>query len=87
MTSNVSTEDFNTVDVKVYPNPTNDIVSIETLETLEHYEVYNVLGQQIQKGVFNGTNQISLHGVTAGTYFVKVTTQTGDIGTVNVVKR
>src|SRR5690606_9846498 len=63
----VSTEDFNTIDVNVYPNPTNDIVNIETPETLEHYKVYNVLGQQIQKGMFNNNNQINLHGVAAGT--------------------
>ena len=83
----VSTEDFNSIAVKVYPNPTNDIVTIETPETLEQYEVYNVLGQQIQKGIFNGNSQVNLHGVTAGTYFVKVTTQKGDVATVKVVKK
>ena len=83
----VSTEDFNTIDVNVFPNPTTDIVSIETPETLEHYEVYNVLGQQIQKGMFNNNNQINLHGAAAGTYFVKVTTTQGSTATVKVVKK
>ena len=55
--------------------------------TLEQYEVYNVLGQQIQKGIFNGNSQVNLHGATAGTYFVKVTTQKGDVATVKVVKK
>ena len=83
----VSTEEFNQLNVKVYPNPTSDIVNIETHETLQNYEVYNVLGQQIQNGMFNGTNQINLHGATAGVYFIKVTTVQGSSATVKVVKQ
>src|SRR5690606_12458422 len=82
-----STEDFNNIKVNVYPNPTNDIINIDTQETLHNYEVYNVLGQQIQKGNFNGNNQLNLHGATAGTYFVKVTTTQGSTATVKVVKK
>ncbi len=83
----VSTDKFNNIKVKVYPNPTNDIVNIETQETLQNYEVYNVLGQQIQQGNFNGNNQINLHGATAGTYFIKVTTTQGSTATVKVLKK
>jgi len=83
----VSTEKFNNINVNVYPNPTNDIVNIETQETLHNYEVYNVLGQQIQKGMFGNNNQINLHGATAGTYFIKVTTTQGSTATVKVVKK
>ncbi|UUV20273.1 T9SS type A sorting domain-containing protein [Paenimyroides aestuarii] len=83
----VSTEKFNKLNVKVYPNPTTDLVNIETQETLYNYEVYNVLGQQIQQGIFNGNNQINLHGATAGTYFIKITTTQGSTATVKVVKK
>lgn len=82
----VSTDKFNKLIVSVYPNPTNGIINIETQETLHNYEVYNVLGQQIQKGMFN-SNQINLHGATAGTYFIKVTTTQGSNATVQVVKK
>ena len=83
----VSTDKFNTLNVNVYPNPTNDIVNIETQETLQSYEVYNVLGQQIQKGMFGSSNQLNLHGATAGTYFIKVTTTQGSNATVKVIKK
>ena len=83
----VSADKFNKITVNVYPNPTNDVVNIETQETLQNYEVYNVLGQQIQKGNFNGNNQLNLHGATAGTYFIKVTTTQGSAATVKVVKK
>ena len=82
----VSTDKFNKLNVNVYPNPTTDIVNIETGETLHNYEVYNVLGQQIQKGMFDN-NQINLHGATAGTYFIKVTTTQGSTATVKVIKK
>ncbi|SEH53728.1 Por secretion system C-terminal sorting domain-containing protein [Paenimyroides aquimaris] len=85
--TSVSNEEFNKLNVNVYPNPTTDIVNIETAETLQSYEVYNVLGQQIQKGNFNGNTQINLHGATAGTYFIKVTTTQGSADTVKVVKK
>ncbi len=83
----VSTNKFNNITVNVYPNPTNDVVNIQTQETLHNYEVYNVLGQQIQKGNFNGNNQLNLHGATAGTYFIKVTTTQGSTATVKVLKK
>ncbi len=85
--TSVSTDKFNKLNVNVYPNPTNDIVNIETQETLQNYEVYNVLGQQIQQGNFNSNNQINLHGATTGTYFIKVTTTQGSVATVKVVKK
>lgn len=85
--TSVSTEDLNTIDLKVYPNPTNNIVNIETQETLHNYEVHNVLGQQIQKGIFNGNNQINLHHTTPGTYFIKVSTTQGSTATVKVLKQ
>ena len=40
----VSTDKFNNIAVNVYPNPTNDVVNIDTQETLHNYEVYNILG-------------------------------------------
>ncbi len=83
----VSNEEFNNITVNVYPNPTNDIVNIETGETLQSYEVYNVLGQQLQTSNFNGNTQINLHGATPGTYFIKVTTVQGSGATVKVIKK
>jgi len=83
----VSTDKFNKLNVNVYPNPTTDKVTIETQETLHNYEVYNVLGQQIQKGMFGNNNQINLHGATAGTYFIKITTTQGSTATVKVIKK
>ncbi|MDN3706297.1 T9SS type A sorting domain-containing protein [Myroides ceti] len=78
---------FNKLNVNVYPNPTNDILNIKTQETLYNYEVYNLLGQQIQKGVFNNPPQIDLRGASSGIYLIKLATAQGTTSTVKVFKK
>lgn len=85
--TSVSINKFNKLSLNVFPNPTNDIVNIETQETLLDYKVYNVLGQQIQKGMFNKNNKIHLSGAIAGTYLIKITTIQGSTATVKVIKK
>src|SRR5690554_178660 len=83
----VSVADFNKLKVNVYPNPTNNMVNIETDEQLSNYIIYDVSGRQIQSNLFAGSNQINLQNVTTGVYFIKVTTVQGNSGTVKVVKK
>jgi len=83
----VSTEEFNSLQLNVYPNPTNDVINIETDEQLSNYIIYDVSGRQIQNGNFENNNQINLQNVNNGTYFIKVTTVQGNSGTVKVVKK
>src|SRR5690554_6542789 len=83
----VSTEEFNRLQLNVYPNPTTDIVNIDTDEQLSNYIIYDVSGRQIQSNLFAGSNQINLQNVTTGVYFIKVTTVQGNSGTVRVVKQ
>lgn len=82
-----STEKFNNIKVNVYPNPTNDIVNIETDETLLDYVVYDMNGREIQNGMFGSSNQINLQNATNGVYFVKVTTVYNNVATVRVIKK
>ena len=82
-----STQKFNTLKINVYPNPTNDVINIETDEQLSNYIIYDVSGRQIQSNLFAGSNQINLQNVTTGVYFIKVTTMQGNSGTVRVVKK
>ncbi len=84
---NVSTNKFNKLTVNVYPNPTTDIVTIETDENLFNYSVYDINGLEIQTGIFGSTNQINLQSASNGVYFVKVSTTQGSSATVKVVKQ
>src|SRR5690606_34135840 len=51
LTNPLSTDKFNKLNVNVYPNPTTDIVNIETQETLFNYVVYDINGREIQNGM------------------------------------
>ena len=82
-----STAKFNNIKVNVYPNPTNDIINIETDETLLNYVVYDMNGREIQNGMFGSSNQLNLQNATTGTYFIKVTTTQGNTATVKVIKK
>lgn len=64
--------------VKVYPNPTNDFVTVNVsdLLDLEKIEIYNSLGQFM--GDFSN-NSISLHNLTSGQYLFKIFTTGGVI--------
>src|SRR5690606_13127956 len=75
--SGASTNKFNNLNVNVYPNPTNNIVNIETQENLFNYVVYDINGREIQNGMFGNNNQINLQNANNGVYFIKVTTTQG----------
>src|SRR5690606_7752716 len=83
----VSNEEFNNITVNVYPNPTTDIVNIETEENLFNYVVYDINGREIQNGMFGNNNQVNLQNVNSGVYFIKVTTTQGSTATVKVIKK
>ena len=84
----VSTEEFNTIAINVFPNPTTDIVYFETDEKLTTYSVFNQNAQQVKVHTqINETNyQMSLDGLASGTYFILLKTESGKSTTVKVVK-
>jgi hypothetical protein len=60
--------------VKVFPNPTNGIVQIESVDPIEHIIVYNAMGQKMMDTT-NST--IDLQTMSNGLYHIAVYTQSG----------
>jgi hypothetical protein len=62
--------------VKVYPNPTSDVLFIKNLglDKIQKVEVYNVRGQLVLTS--KNTIAVELNSLTAGKYFVVMTTAT-----------
>ena len=72
-----STEENLESSLKLYPNPTNGLITIE-LEGLQKVMVYNALGQALlNKEASRDVLQLDLSGFEDGLYWIKVMAQSG----------
>jgi hypothetical protein len=65
-------EEFDLVDVNIYPNPVSNLLSfkIENVNSIEStYQIYNSVGQLIQSGITNA-NQIDISKLPNGHYML-----------------
>ena len=70
-----STDENQALDFKLYPNPTNGLITIE-LEGLQKVMVYNALGQVLISKEADGSSlQLDLSGFEGGLYWVKIISQ------------
>ena len=79
-TLNVATEQaIEHRQIKVFPNPTNDILNIEISENIKgKYYLYNTVGQVIQEtNISTPQIQISTHNFANGIYFLSVVDANG----------
>ncbi len=73
--------------VKIAPNPTNSIVTIESEFTIESYELYDVQGRILEKSFENSTSAtLDVSARQNGIYFLKTTTEKGN-KIVKIVKK
>ncbi len=66
------------INFSLYPNPTHDILNINSKISIAKFEVYNHLGQLIL--VSNEQNSIDISMLTQGIYFVTVLDVEGNYG-------
>ena len=78
---------FNTSNVKMYPNPTSTIFTIEAQATIDSVAVYNVLGQEVLvKNPNAETVRIDISELQAGVYIVKTTIE-GNLSSSRIIKK
>jgi hypothetical protein len=67
----LSSQDFsqNNLEVKLYPNPANDILNIETTLELKSIEIFNIQGQKVLE---SNQKQINVSNLSNGMYMVKI---------------
>ncbi|PJR03971.1 GEVED domain-containing protein [Avrilella dinanensis] len=81
-----STGQFDRNQVKLYPNPTRDLIYIDTDLNLQTIEVYNNLGQRIL--TTNGAdNSVDLSAQPAGVYIFRLQTVDGQNAEYKVIKQ
>lgn len=77
--TNLSVNEQSHLNVNLYPNPTNGLLTVEA-ETMTTIGIYNLVGQCLMEGVAkDGSAQFDLNGLQNGVYLVKVSTPTGSI--------
>jgi hypothetical protein len=74
---------FNVSDVIIYPNPSRNVIQIETsgVHLLRNIEVIDLLGNTITTIVPTSTQQqqLSVEALTSGVYFVRISSNNGTV--------
>lgn len=70
--------------MKVYPNPVNDILNIETETDIKSVEIYNLQGQKIKTVL---SKQLNVSDLAAGIYMVRVEDTNNAVQTKKIVKQ
>lgn len=71
-------------DIKIYPNPTSDFLFVNTQNQIKEVSIYNLVGQKMESKLDN--NKINVSNLVNGTYFIKITDQTGNFQTSKFIK-
>lgn len=85
----VGVKEFSDVSIKLYPNPVNDVLSIDLGASYSNIsvEVVNILGELILTKKYSSTSKVHLElDVDTGVYFVKISQNGSVITTKRVVK-
>ncbi|WP_396137672.1 T9SS type A sorting domain-containing protein [Flavobacterium sp.] len=68
----MSSDSFEASKVKLYPNPTSNVLNIESGGTIQTISVYNVLGQEVINKALNSTSTaLDVSSLNSGIYVVK----------------
>lgn len=84
--TSLSTNSFNLVGLKTYPNPVKDIFKVSYTKNISNVSVTNLLGQEVLTQKVNALQtEVNMAALQAGTYLVKVTSE-GLTKTIKVIK-
>ena len=82
----LSSDSFNVSSVKLYPNPTSNILNIEANGNVQNVIVYNVLGQEVMNRETNGTSiSLDVSSFNNGIYVIK-TLIDGNVSSTKFIK-
>ena len=85
-TTNLATTSFETVNVKMYPNPANNVLNIDAKSNIENVSIYNLLGQEvISESVNKQSTSLNISSLQTGVYVVK-TSIDGKIASSRLIK-
>lgn len=66
-------ENSNFESFRLYPNPVNDVLNLESQEVINSVAIYNIMGQQVQYAKPEVSDaEINISDLKSGVYFIKV---------------
>jgi hypothetical protein len=78
---------FNLAEVKMFPNPTTDMVTITATKNIDTVSIYSIIGQEIKQIRPNtASTTVDVADLQAGIYVVKVTAE-GATATARLIKK
>ena len=86
--SNLSTASYTKTSFKIYPNPVNHELTIESDGNIETIEIYDAVGRLMQDiQPISGVVKIDISSYTNGTYFITMKTKSGEVFREKVIKQ
>lgn len=68
----LSSDSFAVSKVKLYPNPTSNVLNIESVGTIQNISIFNVLGQEVMNKLTDeALVSLDVSGLNAGIYVIK----------------
>lgn len=72
-----SISDLHSNQLKIYPNPVENILVMENEEAITTFQIFDLFGKEIKRGSLSfGKSQLELTNLKSGIYFIKVGAQT-----------
>ena len=67
----LSTSNFEeNISIKLFPNPSSELIQLSGLNKTEKYKIYNVIGSEIVSGSVSNNESIDIKNLTNGLYFL-----------------
>ena len=81
----LNTEDFTKADIKIYPNPTTDILYIESRTPINLIKLFDIRGREIYSSNEN-LESLNLNRYDAGVYFINIQSEAGTMTKKVIIK-
>lgn len=85
-TVSIDESEGNIYNIQIYPNPFSEFISIKADAEINKYELRDITGKLIKMGNLNGNATVSLQDLSAGTYLITFTGNSGEKFSRKIIK-
>ena len=83
----LANETFESQNINLYPNPTNDAVELQNINQEYNYALYTTTGVCVQKGTVGiENNRITMDAISSGMYVLQLNDKNGKVSSYKIIK-